>query len=566
MVSDFDPVPLDSELALHAVEVVPRIWWVGDVLEGDPFQCHAFLIENGHESVLLDPGSTLTIETTLRKIAEVVDLSDIKWIVLHHSDPDCADALHRLGEVLPRSDVHVITEWRSAMLLRHFAARFPVTTVEDLHWCLELSDDRQLRFLLTPYLHFPGAFVSFETHSATLFSADLFGGFNKAHRLWAVSPDDFEDLRLFHEHYMPSSEILMAGLAAIRGAFPEIRTLLPQHGYLMHQALIPGMFEELSKLECGIMRMSKSDAHLARLLEVAASVRRIRDILEAPLAFVDVLARVTTELASLLPVKQLWIEVALSDGAVLRLDQRTNVAGTVVEGWSVADARLLTLPIPAVGGQGAAAVVIEAADSFELAVETRGFLAMVAGPVRKVIDEALHERASRLVAAGLLDDASHDPLTGLWNRRSLSGAVRRDAPGAVLMLDIDHFKRVNDTYGHAAGDVVLKSVADAILSCLRRVDTAIRYGGEEFLVIVDLESGTATPAAVAAVAERIRRTVAAVDCSAAGLDAPVTISIGATMIYPGQLLADVVPLADQALYEAKAAGRNRCVLDPALRD
>jgi two-component system cell cycle response regulator len=177
-------VPLDSERAAHAVEVAPRIWWVGDVLTDDFFQCHAYLVEAGSQSVLIDPGSSLTIEATLRKIQEVISLDDIRWLVVHHTDPDIVDSLHVLSDVLVRPDVEVITEWRSALLLKHLAARFPFATIEDLGWSLELGEGRGLDFVLTPYLHFPGAFVSFERSSRSLFSSDLFGGFNRAGRLW----------------------------------------------------------------------------------------------------------------------------------------------------------------------------------------------------------------------------------------------------------------------------------------------------------------------------------------------------------------------------------------------
>jgi diguanylate cyclase (GGDEF)-like protein len=252
----------------------------------------------------------------------------------------------------------------------------------------------------------------------------------------------------------------------------------------------------------------------------------------------------------------------LPDGRILRLDCDSGIVGVMLDDWTAADGHRLVIELPDEGTTGPARVVIETTvHVVDLTPENRGFVAMIAGPARKVIDQALHERQSRLVAESLRDETLHDPLTGLLNRRSLSDAPHGLVPAAVLMLDIDHFKAVNDTYGHAIGDVVLRSVADAISECLRRVDTAIRYGGEEFLVLVVLEPGEAGERAVAAVAERIRARVAAVDFSAVGISAPVTVSIGAAVIGPGQMLADVVPRADRALYEAKATGRNRCVLD-----
>src|SRR6056297_894961 len=126
---------LDEDAAGHAVEVAPRVWWVGAVLD-DPFQCHAYLVEAGSSSVLIDPGSTLTIETTVRKIEEVVPIDDVKTIVVHHADPDVCDGLHHLDRLITRDDAVVLTEWRSALLLNHLALRLPLESIEDHGWQL----------------------------------------------------------------------------------------------------------------------------------------------------------------------------------------------------------------------------------------------------------------------------------------------------------------------------------------------------------------------------------------------------------------------------------------------
>ena len=77
----------------HAVEIANRVWWVGHYLPGDKFQCHVYLIENGNESVLIDPGSQLTFDGTLRKIEEVMPFSQIRYFICHHQDPDIAGAM-----------------------------------------------------------------------------------------------------------------------------------------------------------------------------------------------------------------------------------------------------------------------------------------------------------------------------------------------------------------------------------------------------------------------------------------------------------------------------------------
>ncbi len=159
--------------------------------------------------------------------------------------------------------------------------------------------------------------------------------------------------------------------------------------------------------------------------------------------------------------------------------------------------------------------------------------------------------------------ASYDQLTGAFNRRGLERILKTEVerslryrqPLAALMLDIDHFKPVNDRYGHPVGDRVLRWLAGIISSSLRSSDLLCRYGGEEFLIVLPhtgleraLEAG-----------ERIRRQVAGEPFRDQGLEIPLTVSLGAALLDPeaedpeGELIA----AADRALYRAKREGRNR---------
>jgi two-component system, cell cycle response regulator len=162
----------------------------------------------------------------------------------------------------------------------------------------------------------------------------------------------------------------------------------------------------------------------------------------------------------------------------------------------------------------------------------------------------------------LRHQASHDPLTGLWNRghildqlgRELLRTRREDTTLAVLLVDIDHFKAVNDRFGHAAGDVVLRETGRRMHAALRTTDMIGRYGGEEFLIVLpraDLDGGVD-------VAERLRAAV----CAAPMLDGPeahtVSVSVGvAGSAMAGHDASRLVGVADEALYRAKALGRNR---------
>ena len=160
----------------------------------------------------------------------------------------------------------------------------------------------------------------------------------------------------------------------------------------------------------------------------------------------------------------------------------------------------------------------------------------------------------------LVAAAHSDPLTGLRNRRALDALVAVPVNAAVLMIDVDHFKRVNDEFGHSVGDVVLQRIADALTSSIRRTDTAIRYGGEEFVAVVQLEEDVPAATAAAEIAERVRDAVAEMDLSAIGIEQPITVSVGAAVIDGDESLHEHVRRADAALYTAKRDGRDRAVL------
>jgi two-component system cell cycle response regulator len=151
-----------------------------------------------------------------------------------------------------------------------------------------------------------------------------------------------------------------------------------------------------------------------------------------------------------------------------------------------------------------------------------------------------------------------DALTGVGNRRRLDEALvmevdrsaRYQAPLSLMVLDIDHFKRVNDTWGHETGDRILKDTGAVLRTMARRTDIATRMGGEEFVVLLpetDLEIALGC-------AERLRAALEVRDC---GLPAPVTSSFGVACLQPGESGASLLARADAALYAAKQAGRNR---------
>jgi diguanylate cyclase (GGDEF)-like protein/PAS domain S-box-containing protein len=187
---------------------------------------------------------------------------------------------------------------------------------------------------------------------------------------------------------------------------------------------------------------------------------------------------------------------------------------------------------------------------------------------RKRHEEQLAEMNARMVEA-LREQAVRDPLTGLFNRQyldeTLMREIRRDrrrrAPFSVVMLDIDHFKIFNDTYGHAAGDQVLKELGRLLRDTVRVSDIACRYGGEEFVVVLL----NADLAAALPIVERICRDIRRKQCIYRDQTLPaITVSAGLAQ-YPmnGTSAEELLRAADEALYAAKNAGRDRIEISSA---
>jgi diguanylate cyclase (GGDEF)-like protein len=201
------------------------------------------------------------------------------------------------------------------------------------------------------------------------------------------------------------------------------------------------------------------------------------------------------------------------------------------------------------------AIVLSQRTSGAWSQTDRRLLAGAAGEASSALSRAYSHRAAEA-------QASTDALTGLPNRRyfdEFCGLLARrrrsgDAVG-VLMVDIDRFKVLNDTYGHTTGDEVLRAVGGAIVSAVREDDVPARYGGEEFVVLLRNPS----PDIALEVGERVRSAVAALDLDAIGVPA-VSVSVGVAVAgQSDQPIADLVEQADRALYRAKRAGRDRVV-------
>jgi two-component system cell cycle response regulator len=204
--------------------------------------------------------------------------------------------------------------------------------------------------------------------------------------------------------------------------------------------------------------------------------------------------------------------------------------------------------------------------SFALAPCTEGHMhdQLLVKTIARELGAALR-MASLVEESRLL--ATTDALTGLVNRRAFSDWALRELrrsqryhdPLAVILLDVDHFKQINDRYGHAAGDLVLGAVSRLLMSGIRNCDVVARWGGEEFVLALP---STALEGATE-VAERARRRLESASIvTADGQHIPVTASFGVAQLDPQESLEQLIDRADRAMYSAKSSGRNRVESSP----
>lgn len=184
--------------------------------------------------------------------------------------------------------------------------------------------------------------------------------------------------------------------------------------------------------------------------------------------------------------------------------------------------------------------------------------------IESLLDLFIYPLRNALQYKEAIESALTDPLTGAGNRMALASALHREVQMAkrydlelsVLMIDIDDFKQINDSYGHSAGDQVLRTVAEDIRSTVRNTDICFRYGGEEFLVLLpktDLRKA-------GFIAQRIR-SIIQTSTHVEGRKDPITVSIGAAELTPGLSQDDLIERADKALYCAKKTGKNKVCSD-----
>ncbi|WP_064603105.1 diguanylate cyclase [Photobacterium sp. J15] len=573
----------------HAIEIAPRVWWVGHVQDDDPFQCHVYLIEQGDESVLIDPGSKLTFANTLRKINEVIPFTSIKYFICQHQDPDITGAIPLIEQLLCRKDAVIVTHWRTKMLLKHYGFDIPFWLIEEHDWQLPLAD-RTLNFCFTPYAHFPGAFTTFDPLSGVMFSSDLFGGLTDEFALFAEDESYLEAMKPFHQHYIPSNDILQYVLSEIE-QYP-MQMIAPQHGSIIRKPLIPYMIDGLKSLDCGLYLLLRGTTDFTKLAKFNETLKNITKTMTIYRDFREIASALFKLIRDEIAVSDLDFYVQDNDGEMLYFSEKNHYRGNIITelpetvskafqscpveendhhrgsyelkretiDGALFESLLIPLLLPDKGtAQAVIMLKLENINSDREKIER--VVEQMYLPLQISIEREMIYREMEKEREKIYQRSVRDPLTNLYTRIYMKDVVQklldqqdRDnvSDTVAIMIDVDYFKSINDTYGHNQGDIVLQTIAASLQEHCSSTDIPIRLGGEEFVIFSRNNSDNAWH-----VAEKIRSHIESLQWTGVLAASSVTASFGIAYRQHGEPLDAFISRADEALYRAKRQGRNQ---------
>ncbi len=232
------------------IKVAEGVYWVGFYDEKANFHCNPYLLIDGSEAILIDPGSIPHFPVVARKVFSLVKPKQITKIILHHQDPDLCASVPIFEDLIARSDMKIVLHPRAGFLVWHYGVKSEFINIDEKQ-TIEFGDGRKLKFVNAPYLHTPGVFMTYDEKTKTLFSSDLFGAFSKPDwSLYANVDAYLEEMAAFHAPYMPSKEILAHTMSKLEKM--DIDMICSQHGSIISgKENVKKAITFLKNLDCG---------------------------------------------------------------------------------------------------------------------------------------------------------------------------------------------------------------------------------------------------------------------------------------------------------------------------
>jgi diguanylate cyclase (GGDEF)-like protein len=447
------------------------------------------------------------------------------------------------------------------MLLKHYVWETPFYLIDEHNWKLK-AGKRELEFVFTPYAHFPGAFCTYDKKTGILFSSDLFGGLTEEFSLFAKDVESyFEAAKPFHKHYIPSKEVLNHALKQIEKKHPSM--IAPQHGSIIKKEIIEPLINKLKDLECGLYLLDDYESDLYILSKTDEVLKKFFKDTVSLSSFNLVLRNLFENIKHVLPLIQ-KIEICgisplsgrehcfsfSEDHKIVEIDEMDKDYSYKQE-LKQNDKKIGDIYIK----------ISKHINKKEKAL-LEMLLHKIAAPIAISLEKELILRELEDNNQKLYQKSITDPLTKLYNReymkeflsKKIEEAKRYKFPLSVAMIDIDFFKKINDSYGHLIGDCVLKELAELLQSNFRGSDVVSRYGGEEIFIIMPF-----TDCKNACDKLENFRKIVENHSFCDKKDIKLTISAGVCQFDEGDGMENLVLKADRKVYFAKKHGRNKVV-------
>lgn len=553
------------------VEIKPGLYWVGETIAGLTIKNAYLLIEDGN-GILFDPG--FFHRSIIDRVNEKWPSLTLKYIVYPTLNFEHYPLIWELthSEYAKNAEIIVHEIHKKFLEPLKFGERLLFVTDSWVY-----IGGCKVRFIPVDVLNFPGTLFMYLERHKTLLSGPVFASlYDKISNIFAESDEYLKFVSSFHRGYRITSKYLAKPIEIVKELQPEI--LGPSTGLLyrgkiiqelldflsLHAAIEESFYEELADNVMEIITTS---------LNINDALPQMRNVISRNTAIKDI---------SILTLNNPFTLTLAKTKERIRLenfDKNSDFAGDIHEAInrsSIFELRFPTLseylepgnfyliPLKIQHGPRSALVVsIEG----ELDEELKGFLYKILPAISAAVDrENIYERL-KLEIERYKDQIWTDNLTGLYNKNYLLkeaskifGAYERYKNHfSLVMFDIDDFKKINDTYGHLVGDVVLEDFGEIIKRYSRKTDIPIRFGGEEFLVILPHTKSRGA----FIFSEKIRNIIKKRKFRAKDSEFTVTVSAGVagTDIAPDvKDFDELIKLSDTALYEAKRRGKDQTVI------